>query len=65
MVDKIKAELEAAGTEDEKKAIIDKYSKDLSQETLEEFCGKKLTKENMEMISAGGSASAFYCCAWQ
>lgn len=65
MIDKIKEELEAATSDDAKKAVIDKYSKDLSQEELEGFCGKKLTKENMEMISAGGSASAFYCCAWQ
>jgi len=63
--EEIKAALEAAKTDEDKKAVMEKYGAELSQDQLIELCGKKITKEQMEMIAAGSGASAFYCCAWQ
>ena len=65
MREELKKAWDAAKTDDEKKSVLEQYGAELTQEELEAFCGKKLTKENMEMISAGNAYQAFYCCAWQ
>ena len=52
------------GQDDAKKAVLEKYGAELTQDELETFYGKKLTKEDMEMLAAGNAYQAFYCCAW-
>ncbi|MBQ1366378.1 MAG: hypothetical protein IIY60_11220 [Clostridia bacterium] len=64
MKDEIMKAWQAAKTDDEKKAVLEKYGAELTQEELETFYGKKLTKEDMEMLAAGNAYQAFYCCAW-
>lgn len=64
MKDEIMQAWQAAKTDDEKKAVLEKYGAELTQEELETFYGKKLTKEDMEMLAAGNAYQAFYCCAW-
>ena len=68
MREEIQKAWDAAQTTEEKKSVLKKYGNELTQDELEAFCGKKLTKENMEMIAGGKSKDghgAFYCCAWQ
>ncbi len=64
MREEVQKAWDAAKTDEDKKNVLMKYGKELTQEELEGFCGKKLTKENMEMISGGNAYQAFYCCAW-
>ena len=47
MKDEIMKAWQAAKTDDEKKAVLEKYGAELTQEQLETFYGKKLTKEDM------------------
>jgi len=62
--EEIKAAMAAAQTDDEKKAIMEKYGAELTIDQLSEICGKKITKEQMEMIAAGTGGQSLYTCAW-
>lgn len=64
MRDEVKKAWDAAKTDEEKRNVLMKYANELSQEELETFCGRKLTKENMEMLAGGKGFEALYCCAW-